>query len=131
MLNTLEWNLSAPSPLHFLRRFSKAAGSDYSVHTLGKYMIETTLLDVNFLKFRPSEIAAAAIFLSRSMTGVTPTWNPTLAHYTRLSEVEARNIAVELNDLLKRTQRSSLKAVQTKYTSPKNGQVARLPLVEI
>jgi hypothetical protein len=51
LLASLGFNLSFVSPLHFLRRFSKAAGSDYLVHTLCKYIIEITTLDVRLLKY--------------------------------------------------------------------------------
>lgn len=131
ILIKLEWDLSTPSSLHFLRRFSKAAGSDYAVHTLGKFIIETALMDVNLLKFRASEIAAAAIYISRKMTGSSPTWTPTLAHYTTYDQEHIRPIALELNDLLKRTLKSSLKSVQSKYASAKNGEVAKVPLVNL
>lgn len=131
ILIKLQWDLSTPSSLHFLRRFSKAAGSDYAVHTLGKFIIETALLDVNLLKWRPSEIAAAAIYISRKMTGTTPDWTPTLAHYTTYDLDHVRPIALEVNDFLRRTSKSSLKSVISKYSSSKNGGVAKLQLINL
>lgn len=58
LLNTLQFNITHPTPVHFLRRYSKAGGSDYMLHTLCKYLIELSLLDVNLLKYAPSLIAA-------------------------------------------------------------------------
>jgi len=131
ILNTLEFNLTCPSALHFLRRYSKAAGSDYSVHTLCKYLIELALVDIKLLKFLPSQIAAGAVYVARSMTQKSPLWTPTLQHYSSYSEDEVRVVAIEINNLLKRSQKSSLKAVQKKYALEKYGEVANIPLVDL
>ena len=74
ILSALDFNVSTPIPLHFLRRFSKAAKSDAKLHTLSKYIIELSLLEYSLLKYKPSEIAAAAVYITRKMTNITPTW---------------------------------------------------------
>lgn len=38
-LRTLKFDLSNPLPLHFLRRFSKAAHADSRIHTMAKYLM--------------------------------------------------------------------------------------------
>jgi len=131
ILNTLGFNLTCPSALHFLRRYSKAAGSDYNVHTLCKYLIELVLVDVKMLKYLPSEIAAGSVFVARAMTKKTPLWTPTLHHYSTYSEEHVRSVAVEINNLLKKAQKSSLRAVQKKYSSEKNASVAEIALVDL
>ena len=40
ILKTLDWNLSYPCPLHFLRRISKADDYNVQVRTVGKYLVE-------------------------------------------------------------------------------------------
>jgi hypothetical protein len=131
LLNTLQFNITHPTPVHFLRRYSKAAGSDYMLHTLCKYLIELSLLDVNLLKFAPSLISASSVYLGRAMVGKTPLWNPTLEHYTTYKEPQVRECAVLLNQFLKKSNKSSLKAVRTKYSNEKFGKVAEIPHVEI
>jgi len=131
VLNTLNFNLTHPSPLHFLRRYSKAAGSDYTLHTLCKYLIELMLIDVKLLKYPPSRIAAASVFLARAMTHKTPLWTSTLDHYSTYSQEQVRECAEEMNDLLRKSQKSSLKAIRKKYSLPKFGQVADIPLVDL
>lgn len=131
VLNTLNFNITHPSSLHFLRRYSKAAGSDYTLHTLCKYLIELMLIDVKLLKYAPSLIAAASVYLARAMTQRTPLWTPTLEHYSTYAEGVVRECAIEMNELLKKSQKSSLKAIKKKYSLPKFGQVAELPLVEL
>jgi len=131
ILNTLNFNLTCPSALHFLRRYSKAAGSDYNVHTLCKYLIELVLVDVKMLRYLPSEIAAGAVYVARAMTKKSPLWTPTLHHYSTYSEDHINVVAVEINNLLKKAQKSSLKAVQKKYSSEKNAAVAEIALVDL
>jgi cyclin B len=131
ILNTLNFNITHPTSLHFLRRYSKAAGSDYTLHTLCKYLIELVLIDVKFLKFAPSLIAAASVYLGRAMTLKTPLWTPTVEHYSTYGETVVRECALEMNDLLKKSHHSSLKAIRKKYSQPKLGQVAELPLVDL
>jgi len=132
LLNTLNFNITHPSALHFLRRFSKAGGSDYSLHTLCKYLIEMVLIDIKFLKYPPSLLASASVYLGRAMTGKSPLWSPTLQHYTTYCESVVRECALDINELLKKMKTStSLKAIGKKYSQPKFGQVAELPLVEL
>jgi len=131
MLNKLEFNLTSPSALHFLRRYSKAAGSDYTIHTLCKFLIELVLIDIKLLCFLPSEVAAGSVYLARAMTQKSPLWTSNLVHYTSYSEDHVRRVAVEINGLLKKAQKSSLKAIQKKYALEKFGRVAEIPLIEL
>jgi len=132
VLNTLHFNLTHPTSLHFLRRFSKASGSDYLLHTLCKYLIEISLLDINLLKYTPSLIAAAAVYLGRAMAGKGPYWTSTLEHYSTYKESKVRECACVFNAFLKKNQKStSLKAIKTKYSTEKFGKVSEIALVEI
>jgi len=131
VLNTLNFNITHPSSLHFLRRYSKAGGSDYTLHTICKYLIEVVLIDVKFLKYPPSLHAAASVYLGRAMTAKSPLWTPTLEHYSTYAEVTVRECALEMNELLKKSTNSTLKAIRKKYSLPKFGQVADLPLVDL
>jgi len=131
ILNTLNFNITHPSSLHFLRRYSKAGGSDYTLHTICKYLIEVVLIDVKFLKYVPSLQAAASVYLGRAMTRKSPLWTPTLEHYSTYPETLVRECALDMNDFLKKSTYSTLKSIRKKYSLPKFGQVADLPLVDL
>jgi G2/mitotic-specific cyclin 2 len=64
-LHTLDYDLSYPNPMNFLRRISKADNYDIQTRTVGKYLMEISLLDHRFMPYRQSHIAAAAMYLSR------------------------------------------------------------------
>jgi G2/mitotic-specific cyclin 2 len=72
LLHIVDFDLSYPNPINFLRRISKA--DDYDIHsrTIAKYLIEISIVDDRFLKHPPSIVAAAAIYLSRLMMGRGP-----------------------------------------------------------
>ena len=65
ILKALDYNLSYPNPMNFLRRISKADNYDIQTRTIGKYLLEISILDHRFLEFAPSHIAAASMYMSR------------------------------------------------------------------
>lgn len=65
ILATLEYNLSYPNPMNFLRRISKADQYDFETRTFAKYLMEISLLDHRFLEYLPSHVSAAAMYLAR------------------------------------------------------------------
>eukprot|EP01112_Ceratiomyxa_fruticulosa_P004065 TRINITY_DN1440_c0_g2_i1.p1 TRINITY_DN1440_c0_g2~~TRINITY_DN1440_c0_g2_i1.p1 ORF type:complete len:295 (-),score=57.19 TRINITY_DN1440_c0_g2_i1:301-1185(-) len=128
ILSTLGFNLSVPTPIHFLRRFSKAARSDSRIHTLSKYLTELSLPEYKMVQYLPSVIAAASVFLARQMAGVTPTWTPTLIKYTTYQEKDVISCARELNAIARKASTSAiLRATYNKYKSEKLLSVARIP----
>lgn len=65
VLATLQYNMSFPNPMNFLRRISKADNYDIQTRTLGKYLMEISLLDHRFMGYPQSHISAAAMYLAR------------------------------------------------------------------
>jgi hypothetical protein len=67
VLQILNFSLSFPSPMSYLRRISKAENYDIRTRTLGKYLMEVALLDCNFVACPPSLLAAVSIYTARFM----------------------------------------------------------------
>jgi len=65
VLAALNYDLSYPNPMNFLRRISKADSYDIQTRTLGKYLLEISCLDHRFIGHPPSQVAAAAMYLAR------------------------------------------------------------------
>ena len=65
ILATLEYNMSYPNPMNFLRRISKADNYEIQARTLAKYLLEISLLDHRFLAYPQSHVSAAAMYLAR------------------------------------------------------------------
>lgn len=116
MLNTLQFNMSVPTPYVFIQRFLKAAQSDkkvswffefllgnysqqyYFVMTITKllpgkqlqllsfFLIELSLVEYEMLKFTPSLLAAAAIYAAQCTIYGFKQWSKTCQWHSGYSE---------------------------------------------
>lgn len=128
MFRALKFQLSKPLPIHFLRRFSKAAKCDDKVHVLAKYVIELASLDYNLVHHHPSEIAAASLYLALKVFAspeAVATWTPTLVFYSRYLNTQLIPITKRLALLVKEAPTTKLKAVYRKYCSSKFDAIAK------
>ncbi|OJD11343.1 G2/mitotic-specific cyclin-B [Emergomyces pasteurianus Ep9510] len=116
VLATLNYDISYPNPMNFLRRISKADNYDIQTRTLGKYLMEVSLLDHRFMAYRQSHVAAAAMYLARLILDRGP-WDATLAHYSGYTKEEILPVFQLLIDYLHRP--VSHEAFFKKYASKK------------
>lgn len=65
ILRSIDYNLSYPNPINFLRRSSKADNYDLQVRTVAKYLVEISCVDWRMLPHPPSKIAAAGMWFAR------------------------------------------------------------------
>lgn len=79
VLKTLDWNMSYPNPVHYLRRISKADEYNVQVRTLAKYLLEIGCLEWRLIAAPPSLQAAASIWLARFALGME-VWVSLLLH---------------------------------------------------
>jgi len=131
ILKTTDFYLTHPSPLVFLRRFSKAASSNFISHTLCKFIIEMSLMEVDMLKYPPSHIAAAAVYISRTMLKIQPRWSPNLEHYSNLKIKDIKNCVLDLNQILISSRQWSQNSIRRKYGEERTGYASLVPLVKI
>jgi len=129
ILSTLQYNLGVATPLHFLRRYSKAAYSDPITHTLSKYLVELSATEYGMLVYLPSEIAAASVYVARNMRGISPLWNPVLEHYSAYTEEQVLACARDLTELVRVMELDSAQhnnPIRRKYKSDRCSAVARI-----
>ncbi|XP_017079196.1 G2/mitotic-specific cyclin-B [Drosophila eugracilis] len=133
IFKAIDCNLSRPLPIHFLRRYSKAAGAEDEHHAMSKYFIELASVDYTMASYRPSEIAAASLFLSlhlingnyRAGTGFNDRhWTPTLTFYSRYSAAHLRPITRQIAKLARNAPQAKLKAIYNKYQGSKFQKIA-------
>lgn len=82
VLTVLNFDLSYPNPMNFLRRISKADDYDVQLRTLGKYLLEISIIDYKFIGMMPSLCSAAAMYIARVILAKSPVWNGNLIHYS-------------------------------------------------
>ncbi|MED6218373.1 hypothetical protein PIB30_026211 [Stylosanthes scabra] len=131
------YQLFAPTTKTFLRRFLQAAQASYEspsleLEFLANYLAELTLMNYGFLNFRPSMIAASAVFLARwTLDRSCHPWNPTLQHYASYKPSELKTTVLALQDLQLNSKDFPLTAIRTKYEQEKFKCVAALSSPEL
>ncbi|KAL0567581.1 B-type cyclin [Marasmius crinis-equi] len=85
ILQSLDFQISHYcSPYSWMRRISKADDYDLQTRTLGKFLIEITLLDHRFLRAKSSLIAAVGMYSARAMLGGD--WNEAFVFHSGFTE---------------------------------------------
>ncbi|KAL9912260.1 G2/mitotic-specific cyclin-B-like isoform 1-T2 [Glossina fuscipes fuscipes] len=136
ILKTLKCNLSRPLPIHFLQRFSKAADADSTHRAMSKYFVELSMIETDMAHHKPSEIAAAAVYLSSNIlkrdnyalpTGfIDSCWTSTLQWYTKYQIEHIKPIARRLAVIARNAPIAELKTVYNNYKSSDNFNVSML-----
>lgn len=126
ILNALDFNFCIPTPLMFLRRYSKAAQSDSATHTLSKYICELSVVAYDMIQFLPSHIAVAAVFLARRMKNISPNWCPNLLYHADVTAEEIQPCAIALNRVLVAVHKEATCAIYRKYADSRFLAVARV-----
>jgi Cyclin, C-terminal domain len=126
ILKTLEYKITIPSAHAFLVRYLKAGHADKKIVQLSCYLMDGTLQSYTLLAFRPSQLAAAAVFISRRVVGRNG-WSPTLLNYSDYAEEEIIPVARSLLNA-KKSADQELRAVDKKYSSNRYGAVASIDL---
>lgn len=126
ILRTLDFSFGRPLCLHFLRRYSKAGRVDATKHTLAKYLMELTIIEMDMVHIRPSNTAASALYLSMLVLDGSR-WTKTLQFYSCYSEDELIPVAKQLSKLVLKAETSKFTAVKTKYSASKFMKIALIP----
>ncbi|EEF52862.1 cyclin-B2-3 isoform X2 [Ricinus communis] len=125
MVNTLQFNVSVPTPYVFMRRFLKAAQSDKKLELLSFFIIELCLVEYEMLKFPPSVLAAAAIYTAQSTLSRFRHWSKTNEWYTSYSEEQLLECSRLMVKFHQNAGSGKLTGVHRKYSVSKFGFAAR------
>jgi hypothetical protein len=126
VVNALSYQLTIPTVHSFLCRYLKAAHADRAMVQLACYLAERTLQEYSMVKFLPSVVAATAVYIARKSLNRHP-WSPTLLKYTNYDEEHMAECADAMRAVIENSA-SQQQAVLRKYSNPKFGAVARMPL---
>lgn len=126
ILNTLEFDIASPTPLHFFPRYCDVDTvlSDFAVRQLSIRILEVSLLTTETLTLKPSEVAAVAVYMARVSSGCAEEerWPPSLIHLSTYAESHILKLAISMTEFLNAVMRMSLQIVKTRYDeAPANG----------
>lgn len=116
ILKTLQFNLTIPTSLTFLERFSRLGSLDKKSVFFTQYITELALCDYIMLKYTPSVIAWAAMQLSAKVFRHKG-YDELVAKHAKQDENSINLCCQELLLMLKGAEKSSLRAIKKKFSS--------------
>ncbi|KAL1547080.1 Cyclin-B2-3 [Salvia divinorum] len=130
MINTLQFNMSLPTPYVFMKRCLKAAQSDNKMELLSFFIIELCLVEYEMLCFPPSMLAAAAVFTAQCTLSGCRQWSKTSEVHTSYTQEQLMDCAARMVSFHRKSGTGKLSGVQKKYSTSKYGYVARIKPAE-
>ncbi|OMJ69524.1 hypothetical protein SteCoe_32735 [Stentor coeruleus] len=123
ILRCLCFNLTTPSTFRFLQRYARVCEIDEYAFNFARYLIELALVEYKFLKYKPSNIAASAMYLTQK---ILKNCSRSLSEQTTNTDAEIRVCAKDLALVLQRAENFTLQAVRKKFMHQKYFEVAKL-----
>ena len=130
ILSTLSFNLSSISPNRFLERYAALVKFEEKPYNLAKYLLELSFIEYKMIKYIPSHIACATIYLVNKIYKKEG-WPEILQRHTKYTESQIKHCAKDLCILLQNASKSSLQAVRKKFASPKFSEISKIHLDKI
>lgn len=130
ILKTLKYRLSIPTIYNFLVRYLNATQANFKLCYLSSYIAEGSLHSYDMMKkYKPSQLAAAAVLLGRKATGRNM-WSSTLFKYSSYNEEDVVPVAKKMVATMTKEISSSTKlaSLRVKYGSGKLHKVANITL---
>lgn len=100
LIEVLEFNLIMTTSYRFFEALAKISGMDVKNFFLAQYVLELSILDVRFLEYKPSLLAASAIYLINKIRKRSESWPDLLIAATGYEENDLKTCARELCYLL-------------------------------
>ncbi|XP_076889496.1 G2/mitotic-specific cyclin-2-like [Bidens hawaiensis] len=125
MLNTLDFNMSLPTPYVFVKRFIKAAQSDSKLDQLSFFMVELCLVEYEMLKFPSSLLAAASVYTAQCTLYGLRLWSKTCEWYTHYTEDQLLECSRMIVGYHQKAAVGRLTGVYRKYNTSKFGYAAK------
>ncbi|XP_021757382.1 putative cyclin-B3-1 isoform X2 [Chenopodium quinoa] len=126
ILKKLKFRLNLPTAFVFMLRFLKASQSDKRHEHLSFYLIELCLVEYETLRFRPSLLCAAAVYVARCTLNEIAGWTSLLGKHTHHEEHQIRDCAEMILRIHKAASAGLLKVTYDKYIQPEFGGVAAI-----
>ncbi len=128
ILQRLGFDISVPTVLRFVERYAKLLHTDDTGSCLALYLAELQLTDYKMLKYPPSALAAAGLYIAQKALKKTPAFNELVATQSKLTETAVLRCAKDMLSLALLPERVSFFATRRKYLAAKFKEAARVRL---
>ena len=131
ILNKLNFSFLYPSPIKFFEYLSINFNFDKKMHLMGKYLMESFLLNVKNFKFKPSVISCACAYIVMKFFKIKnyyEAYNKKFFNINKgeLSESHVKECAKEICFLIDNINKTNYKSCIKKYSKPEKEKVAIL-----
>ncbi|XP_060039572.1 G2/mitotic-specific cyclin-B3 [Erinaceus europaeus] len=126
MLKMLNFDIGIPTSYHFLRKYAQCIHVDMVTITLSRYICERTLQEYDYVKERPSKLAAASFLLALYMKKLHH-WTASLEYYSGYKSLELHPLVRQMNSMLTANFEDKLGAVHSKYSHRAYFEVTKIP----
>ncbi|XP_052104025.1 G2/mitotic-specific cyclin-B3-like [Mytilus californianus] len=99
IFKTINYDIGMPLSYRFLRRYSKCARASMETLTLARFILEMSLMEYEFIKYRESKMACACLHLAQKMKK-SGEWTSTLEFYTGYKNEDILPLMKELNQMI-------------------------------
>jgi G2/mitotic-specific cyclin-B, other len=129
MLGTLKFNITVPCSFNFFERWAKVAALQLKAQFLGKYLCELALVEYHMLKYKPSILSLAAIYLSIKILKFESLWTGKMIKLAKCTESDIKICARELLSLFYSASSHTLTSVKDKYSKKDFLEVSKIKLI--
>ena len=131
ILNKLNFSFLYPSPIKFFEYLSINFNFDKKMHLMGKYLMESFLLNVKNFKFKPSVISCACAYIVMKFFKIKnyyEAYNKKFFNINKgeFSESHVKECAKEICFLIDNINKTNFKSCIKKYSKPEKEKVAIL-----
>ena len=120
ILLKLKFNIICPTPIDFYNIVSKAYNFDKKKYFLGKYFMESCLIDINLIKYSASVIGVACAYVTMKFFGdhnYKELYSKTILNESKPKKV-IKDAARDICFSVSKVHNSNLQSVRDKYSLP-------------
>lgn len=130
ILLAIDFDLTPPVSFVMLEYFQQFLGLEEKEFTFCHYFLESTLLDLSYLDFSPSELAAGTLYLTNKLfkKGI---WSQKEEEVTEISTVRVKTCAKQIYAIMHANDGLELSAIKCKFGSPKFHEVSRFRIEKV
>ena len=124
MLSTLEYNITVPSSYRYMEVFNQYLKIEDNALMFCRYLLELFLVEYKMIKYNPSLLAAASIYLTLKITGKNLTYK--IVELSNYTDEVLKECAKDICIILDNVEKCQLQAVRKKFSLPKFMEVAKI-----
>ncbi|KJH42048.1 cyclin domain protein [Dictyocaulus viviparus] len=126
ILNELRFDIGTPTSQWFGGRFARYQRASRKTVNAMNMLLDLMLLDVNYIAYRPSYIAAACLCYANVLTGPTP-WSTEMESWSGISITDMSNLLRAIHDTFRCSSSSKFQSIPQRYNTSDFDYVADLP----